>query len=146
MPATGPLSPYALTILPKHLYQGPRYCLEWAESYDLVVSAAQEIPAPPGGIHLKLDDARTDWKNWPEFQEVALDVADEVAREVEAGGKVLVVCNMGLNRSGLVVGLALRLLGMPADKVVAYVREKRDPNALSNSTFADMVEHADIWG
>jgi protein-tyrosine phosphatase len=144
--ATGPLSPYALTILPKHLYQGPRHCLDWAESYDLVVSAAKEIKAPPGGIHLRLDDVRTDWRNWPEFQEAVLDVADEVAREVEDGGKVLVVCNMGWNRSGLVVGMALRLLGMPADEVVEYVREKRSPNALSNSTFADMVEHLDIRG
>jgi len=135
-----------MTILPKHLYQGPRYCLEWADSYDLVVSAAREIKAPPGGIHLKLEDVRTDWRNWPEFQDEVLDVADEVAREVEAGGKVLVVCNMGLNRSGLVVGLALRFLGMPADKVVDYIRDKRSSDALSNSTFADMVENAHIWG
>jgi hypothetical protein len=144
--ASGPLSPYALTILSGHLYQGPHYCLEWADSYDLVVSAAHEVKPPRGGLHLELDDAPTDWRNWPEFQDVVLRVAEEVADEVEEGGKVLVVCNMGWNRSGLIVGLALRLLGMPADEVVEYVRRKRHPNALSNSTFADAVENMQFYG
>ncbi len=138
------LCPYAPAIIKKHLYQGPRECLDWTDSYDLVVSAAKEVRPPPGSLHVKLEDVRTDWRNWPEFQDVVLYAAEEVANEVDRGGRVLVVCASGWNRSGLIVGLALRMLGMPADEAVDYVRAKRSPQALSNLTFADAVESMNI--
>lgn len=51
-------------------------------------------------------------------------------------GPVLVHCQAGLNRSGLVAGLALVLDGMAPSEAVALLREKRSPAVLCNPVFA----------
>ncbi len=49
--------------------------------------------------------------------------------------KVLVTCQMGLNRSGLVVGESLILSGMSPLQAIGRIRQKRGPLALSNPAF-----------
>lgn len=62
-----------------------------------------------------------------------------VADEVFAGRKVLVTCAAGLNRSGLITALALRLItGKSGVECVKEVQEKRF-GALNNETFAKYV-------
>lgn len=63
------------------------------------------------------------------------DLALRVGLAVEARRRVLVRCQAGLNRSGLVVALALMLLGRTPDEAVALIREKRSPHALCNQHF-----------
>lgn len=58
-----------------------------------------------------------------------------VAADVSAGRKVLVRCQMGLNRSALVAGLAMVWLGIDPEHAVALLRERRSPNALINKTY-----------
>lgn len=65
--------------------------------------------------------------------------ASQVARAVSKGKRVLVTCMGGLNRSGLVVGLALRSLGYDADAAIRLVREARGPFALSNEHFVEVI-------
>lgn len=54
-------------------------------------------------------------------------------------GPTLVHCQAGLNRSGLVAGLALVLNGMQPVSAIALLREKRSPAVLCNRTFEDWL-------
>jgi protein-tyrosine phosphatase len=67
---------------------------------------------------------------------------DELARWVNlcrTTGPVLVHCQAGLNRSGLVAARALMLDGMSADDAIRIVREKRSPACLCNRAFEDYL-------
>jgi protein-tyrosine phosphatase len=62
-----------------------------------------------------------------------------VAAFVKSGRKVLVTCFAGLNRSGLVTGLAVyRLTGQNGRDVVELVRARR-PGALRNPRFVEVL-------
>lgn len=58
---------------------------------------------------------------------------------VSQGKKVLVHCQAGLNRSGVVTALALINLGYTADAAIALMREKRSPLVLCNEAFENWV-------
>lgn len=51
--------------------------------------------------------------------------------------RVYVMCQQGMNRSGLLTGLILRALGVPADAALAAIATR--PGALSNQTYARLV-------
>ena len=63
------------------------------------------------------------------------ELADWVNAAHDAGGKVLVHCQAGLNRSNLITALALIKNGMPPDEAIALLREKRSPLVLCNAAF-----------
>lgn len=67
-----------------------------------------------------------------------------VAHKIHKGEKVLVRCQAGYNRSGLVVGLALLKLGYTADTAIALIREKRSPYALHNEHFVRYIKDAEV--
>ena len=80
----------------------------------------------------------------------ALAVDEELVRGVaewvnvcRKTGVTLVHCQAGLNRSGLVAGLALVLSGMTPADAVALMREKRSPAVLCNPTFAAWLHSQD---
>jgi protein-tyrosine phosphatase len=63
-------------------------------------------------------------------------LVDDVVAAVRAGRRVLVACAGGRNRSGLVVGLAVRdLLGCSGAQALTWVQSRRE-DALNNATFA----------
>ncbi len=63
-------------------------------------------------------------------------LVDDVVAAVRAGRGVLVACAGGRNRSGLVVGLAVReLLGCSGAQALTWVQSRRE-DALNNATFA----------
>ena len=67
--------------------------------------------------------------------------AERVAREWRAGKRILIACNMGWNRSGLVSALTLwRLTGRPGAECMWRVQQQR-PRALSNESFALYLYH-----
>jgi len=51
------------------------------------------------------------------------------------GARVLVRCQAGLNRSGLITALVLMLAGHTAHDAIALIRERRSPWALCNDAF-----------
>lgn len=61
-------------------------------------------------------------------------LADTVNR-LRLDGSVLVHCQAGLNRSGLVTALALIRAGMAPAAAIALLRERRSDVVLCNSTF-----------
>jgi hypothetical protein len=54
-------------------------------------------------------------------------------------GHVLVHCLAGLNRSGLVLGLALVKSGIEAKEAITLMRAKRSPSVLFNKVFHDWL-------
>ena len=56
---------------------------------------------------------------------------------------VLVHCQAGLNRSGLVVGRALMYRGMSADEAIELIRTQRSPSALCNPAFEGYLRSLD---
>jgi len=59
--------------------------------------------------------------------------------EWKAGKRVLIRCQAGLNRSGLVMALVLMRGGYTADEAIAQVRATRSPDALFNRQFVDFL-------
>ena len=53
----------------------------------------------------------------------------------KAGKKVLIRCQAGLNRSGLIMALVLMREGYTAQNAIALMREKRGESVLCNKTF-----------
>jgi hypothetical protein len=51
--------------------------------------------------------------------------------------RVYVMCQQGMNRSGLLAGLILRALGVDAEAALAAVATR--PGALTNQTYARLV-------
>lgn len=68
----------------------------------------------------------------------ACDQVDEIAQQVVESceeGPTLVHCQAGLNRSGLVAGRALTLMGHTPDEAISLLRGARCPLVLVNESF-----------
>lgn len=65
-------------------------------------------------------------------------LADHV-NTVRQIGMTLVHCQAGMNRSGLIVALALIRSGMKPGAAVKLIRERRDPDALFNMAFVSWL-------
>jgi hypothetical protein len=60
-------------------------------------------------------------------------------RDWSKGRRVLIRCQAGWNRSGLITALALMLAGKTANDAIALIRKRRSPHALCNSDFVDWL-------
>lgn len=122
-----------------NLYLGgaPRQC----GTFDVVVLAAEElqnIPLKCKVIHAPLDDAV------PTQNEVrtALQAARVIRRLRRQGAKVLVTCAQGINRSALIVALALMMEGESAKGAIHRIRTRRRRThipPLSNQAFVKVL-------
>ncbi|WP_205472359.1 dual specificity protein phosphatase family protein [Nocardioides sp. SYSU D00038] len=106
-----------------------------ADEFDLVVSmTTREGYGPAAGVEhqvARMADAGVD----PGIAARVAELAERVEAAVAAGGRVLVRCSGGLNRSGLVVASALVRMGHRPDDAIALVRAARGPWALTNPAF-----------
>lgn len=89
-----------------------------------------EIVTMYDALEQNLDDILT-WAKW---------VQDRRER-----GNVLVTCQAGLNRSGIIVATSLVLDGYTPEEAVALLREKRSPAVLCNPAFEDWVLALKLW-
>jgi len=136
-----PLEPF--NKVTEKLYQGS--VPDDAHAYDgftmIVLCAQERQPALPKFRGKVLRPAFDDTANpTADEMERARKAASEVGTEIMRGGRVLVTCAAGLNRSGLVTGLALTMTTrMPALEIVRAIRAARGEDALSNPTFHQHV-------
>lgn len=123
--------------------------------FDLIVNASIELPwlEPHGAgvyIRLPIDDAHDTFDDEGTAERVRA-VSSLVAGALTMGWKVLVHCNMGLNRSGVTCARALMYMGSTAPDAIANVRENRFSNrrewwasmALFNVDFVRWLERED---
>ncbi len=104
------------------------------QPFDLVVTLyADALPAAWG-----VEEARYGFPDSRLTQE-SIDMAVDLARLAHgrwrAGARVLIRCQAGVNRSGLVMALTLMHEGLTAADAVALIRARRSPVALSNEHF-----------
>lgn len=64
---------------------------------------------------------------------------NQAARRWQDGEKVLIRCQAGYNRSGLMMCLVLMILGFTAERAIHQVRWRRGPDVLINSVFERYV-------
>ena len=106
--------------------------------FDLIVTLyAVEQPAPWGveEIRYGFPDAELDPRDLDRVREVA----DYAAERWKAGDRVLIRCQAGVNRSGLVTALVLLAEGWRPRRILEHLRACRSPNVLSNSDFREVV-------
>lgn len=63
----------------------------------------------------------------------------QIVNRCRETGRTLVHCQAGLNRSGLLAGLALVLDGSSPRQAIALLRSSRSPAVLCNKTFEDWL-------
>lgn len=73
-----------------------------------------------------------------------LDIVRVTHRQWKAGNRVLVRCQAGLNRSGLVMALVLIRDGYTPGDAIALIRAKRARMALCNETFEAWLLGTDV--
>lgn len=71
--------------------------------------------------------------------EELFDIVRIAHSDWQRGKKVLIRCQAGWNRSGLITALVLMREGMEAQKAINLIRQKRSPHALCNKTFVDFL-------
>lgn len=72
------------------------------------------------------------------FEEIER-ISDWTYVEWQAGNRVLIRCQAGLNRSSLVTGLVLLKSGKKFEEVIALIRSQRGEYALSNNHFYEYL-------
>ena len=102
--------------------------------FDLIVTLyADAQPAPWGveEIRYGFPDAELDPTEFVGIQEIAT----YAAARWQAGARVLVRCQAGVNRSGLVMALLMTELGWQREDILTHLRAMRSPAVLQNQHF-----------
>ena len=74
-----------------------------------------------------------------EYVPVIHDLADWAHDRWSSGRRVLIRCQGGMNRSGLLVALTLVRADHRPDAAIELIREKRHPWALNNQSFVRLI-------
>ena len=79
--------------------------------------------------------------------EELFDIVRTAHTDWKKGKRVLIRCQAGWNRSGLVMTLVLLRDGMPAKEAISLIRETRSPHALCNKHFVQFLlsQNAEDW-
>jgi hypothetical protein len=102
--------------------------------FDVVVSL-NSYALPVGWLVKELRFGFADGPLTPQLIEEIEHVAEWAYAQWKKDQRVLVRCEAGLNRSGLVTGIILLRDGMSADQAIALIRKQRSRFALSNAAF-----------
>lgn len=114
--------------------------------FTMYVSMAREIRPPKSvmgrfdSMWVKMDDVDWDFQNDPQTVRSLMDVSETLAQLVREGHQVLIICNMGMNRSGLMTALVLMQLGWPLSKALKKIKQ-RHRCTLGNQSFIEFLRH-----
>ena len=136
--------PEAVTEIVPGLYLGAHDAFVHIPTTDLHIACAFEDPphylSARKVVHLPLhDDDQVPWMSIPGWVDSIVNAASLTARTVHKQERALITCHMGINRSGLICGLALCMLGYEAEDAIELMRSLRSPSVLCNSVFEDVV-------
>jgi len=116
--------------------------IDLGDMFDSIVSLYQWEVYPTKGItytYEMYDSGQVDI-------ETVEDAAKQVQSCLDQGQKVLVHCQAGLNRSGIVVALVLMRQGMSADDAIALLRNSRSDQVLCNKRFENWLRAYETKG
>lgn len=127
------------------LYMGGRpEALRELRDFHVVVFCAEEYQPDFGDprrtllIYAPFDDTRTPS---PHEVNIAVRAGERVAELLDRNRRCLVTCYAGLNRSGLVTGIAVRKhTHLPTSETVDLIRAARGRDALSNPGFVQLLK------
>ena len=106
--------------------------------FDLIVTLyADAQPAPWGveEIRYGFPDAELDPNDLDRLRQIAAYAAERW----KAGCRVLIRCQAGVNRSGVVAALVLLAGGWEPRQAIQHLRARRSPHVLSNEHFREVV-------
>ena len=130
--------PYISEILPKFYQGGCEQDLVLPKNIEHVVSLyAWERYERHDGVKTFEEVVMYDSSDGPDRENI-IELATLV-NECRDKGPTLVHCQAGLNRSGLVAGLALVLDGRTPREAIDLLRESRSPAVLCNKTFEQFL-------
>lgn len=126
--------PLITEILPRLYMGGCKNGARLPNGFTFVLSLytgeRYSLPADCTRAEVRMRDSDT----VPDSEQLA-GLASRVLTAWEAGGQVLVHCQAGLNRSGLVMALVLMRHGLPAAEAIGLLRKRRHPVVLCNQHF-----------
>ena len=102
--------------------------------FDLIVTLYADAQPAPWGVE-EIRYGFPDGELKPRDLDRVRRIAAYAGRRWKAGDRVLIRCQAGVNRSGLVVGLVLREQGMSPSTALAHMRGARSAWVLSNEYF-----------
>lgn len=113
--------------------------------FDVVVTLYADAQPAPWGVR----EYRFGFPDGPISHHDALEaiaLAQLAHRAWNQGRRVLIRCQAGVNRSGLVSALVLMIAGYQAAEAIALLRQRRSPVVLSNRHFESwlLTEAADL--
>lgn len=109
--------------------------------FDVLVLCARELQPERVPFHGLV--VRCPIDDYPDHQMLARVAATSrlLAKFIVNGKRVLVTCSAGLNRSALVAALVIsQLTTKSADEIIALIRDRRDPRALYNKHFVELIQ------
>jgi len=135
--------PYDATVVSPRLWIGAKPPLDKdLPGVDLLVLCAAEVQPDQLAFHgtvlrCPIPDAELDAAQ----VRLVMQTAVAVAKAIVTRKRVLVTCRLGLNRSALVIALALhQLTTMSGQEIVEHIRRQRSLSALSNKHFVQLVK------
>ena len=135
--------PYDATVVSPRLWIGAKPPLDKdLPGIDLLVLCSAGIQPEQLAFHgtvlrCPIPDAELDQAQ----VRLVLQTAVAVAKAIVTGKRVLVTCRLGLNRSALVIALALhQLTTMSGTEIVEHIRRQRSLSALSNQHFVAIIQ------
>lgn len=114
----------------------------WADRYpfDVVVTLyADANPAPWGVEEIRFGFLDSDLSAADASR--VIRIARDAYRRWSRGDQILIRCQAGVNRSGLVSALVLMLDGYSAADAITLLRRKRSPRVLSNRHFESWLRN-----
>ena len=102
--------------------------------FDVVVTLYADAQPAPWGVE-ELRYGFPDSRLTPRAIERAVRLAEQAHARWQAGERVLIRCQAGMNRSGLVMALTLMHAGRSAGEAIGLIRERRSAGALFNNAF-----------
>jgi hypothetical protein len=106
----------------------------WNPAFDVVVTLYADAQPAPWGVE-ELRFGFRDAELLPGVASTVLRLAVAAHARWRSGDRVLIRCQAGVNRSGLVTALVLMLDGYSAHEAIALLRARRAPAVLSNRDF-----------
>jgi hypothetical protein len=104
------------------------------DEFDLIVTLYADAQPAPWGVE-EMRFGFPDGRLTPAVIERVMRIAERAYRRWTDGDRVLIRCQAGVNRSGLVTALVLMHAGMSAEEAIALIRDRRSQVVLCNGAF-----------